>query len=237
MKKIRLPNFGTILLGLAALVNMARWVGVFTVSQNGPTWISQLLPILDAISGLFTGLTVAGGLAFVTHRLGGLQPFTPKGRPVMRFWGAAISAAAILIMSAFLLPPYVRMTMPDELKAQIGDLGVWSVMAVLVGDLIIVAIALADSKAAGFTRSSDEQGRQETGKKAKVAQARSKKNMQVARKRIADDELLAYLQEHTGESDGQIAEHFGVKRQAIQPRRKKLMPQLEESFKTKVEKS
>jgi hypothetical protein len=157
MKKIKLPNFGTVLLGLAALVNMARWVGVFTVSQNGPAWTSQLLPFLDAISGLFTGLTVAGGLAFVTHRLGGLQPFTPKGRPIMRFWGAAVSAASILIMSAFLLPPYVRMTMPDELKAQIGNLDVWSVMAVLVGDLIIVAIALADSKAAGFTRSSDEQ--------------------------------------------------------------------------------
>lgn len=150
-------NFGTILLSLAALVNLARWVGVFTMSDTAPTWVQDVIPVLDAISGLFTGLTVAGGLAFVAHRLGTLQPFTPKGKPVMRFWGAVVSAFSILVMSAFLLPPYVRMTMPVELRAEIGNLPVWSVMAVLVGDLIIVAIALADSKSAGFTRSTDEQ--------------------------------------------------------------------------------
>jgi hypothetical protein len=154
--KIKNLNFGTILLGLAALVNLARWVGIYTFSANAPAWVREIIPILDAISGLFTGLTIAGGLAFVAHRLGGLQPFTPKGRPVMRFWGAAVSGITILVLSAFLLPPYVRMTMPNELRAEIPNLKIWSVMAVLVGDLIIVAIALADSKSAGFTRSADE---------------------------------------------------------------------------------
>ena len=150
-------NFGSILLSLTTMVNLARWVGIYTFTENAPVWARQIMPVLDAISGLFTGLAIAGGLAFVAHRLGALQAFTPKGRPVMRFWGAAIGILAILIMSAFLLPPYVRMTMPDELRAEIQNLSAWSVMAVLVGDLIIVAIALADSKAAGFTRSAEEQ--------------------------------------------------------------------------------
>lgn len=149
-------KFGTVLLSLAALVNLARWTGLFTFSEHAPAWVRGIIPVLDAISGLFTGLAIAGGLAFVAHRLGALQPFTPKGRPIMRFWGAALSLVLILILSAFLLPPYIRMTTPDELRAEITDLKSWSVMAVLVGDLIIVAIALADGKSAGFTRSKDE---------------------------------------------------------------------------------
>ncbi len=155
--KIKLPNFGTVLLGFAALVNLARWVGIYTFTNNSPSWVQELIPVLDAISGLCTGLVIAGGLAFISHRLGALQPLTPKGKPVMRFWITAICGMAILVMSAFLLPPYVRMTMPEVLREEIGNLHVWSVMAVLVGDLIVVAIAGADSKAAGFTRSTDEQ--------------------------------------------------------------------------------
>ena len=156
MKHFKYPKFGTVLLWMAALVNLARWTGVFTLSKHSPAWITNILPVFDAISGLVTGLVIAGGLAFVAHRLGGLQPFTSKGKPVMRFWGSILGELAILIMSAFLLPPYIRMTMPVELRAEIPDVHLWSVMAVLVGDLIIVAIALADVKAAGFTRSKDE---------------------------------------------------------------------------------
>jgi len=173
MKKNNYPKFGTILLGLAALVNLARWVGVFTVENNAPAWVWGIIPFLGAFSGLVTGLVIAGGLAFVAHRLGGLQPFTPKGRPVMRFWGAAMSGLAILVMSAFLLPPYVRMTMPEELRAEIGNTAAWSVMAVLVGDLIIVAIALADGKSAGFTRSAD--GRQSLSEPLSKGKIRSAK--------------------------------------------------------------
>jgi len=155
MKKIKKTNlnFGSILLAFAALVNLARWVGIYTFTEHAPAWVQTIIPILDAVSGLFTGLVIAGGLAFLSHRMGTLQPFTPKGKPVMRFWMTVFSGLAILVMSAFLLPPYVRMTMPAELRMEIGNLKVWSVMAVLVGDLIVVALAGADSKSAGFTRS------------------------------------------------------------------------------------
>lgn len=155
-KKSKALNFGLILLLLAALVNLPRWTGLFVYSENAPDWIRSVIPILDAIGGLFAGLSIAGGLAFVSHRLGSLQPFTPKGRPVMRFWGAVISLVAILVLSAFLLPPYIRMTTPADLRAEIHNLDTWSIMSVLVGDLIIVAVALADGKSAGFTRSSTE---------------------------------------------------------------------------------
>jgi hypothetical protein len=45
---------------------------------------------------------------------------------------------------------------------------------------------------------------------------------QVARKAIPDTELLAYLQANPGESHQQVAEHFGVSRQAVGQRVKKL---------------
>jgi uncharacterized protein YlzI (FlbEa/FlbD family) len=76
-----------------------------------------------------------------------------------------------------------------------------------------------------------KQAEQEAVKKAK--QEAQEKEILARKKRISDADLLAYLQQHAGESDDQIAEHFGVTRQAIQPRRKKLMPQLVEATKTK----
>lgn len=169
-------NFGTVLLGSAGLVNLARWIGLFTFTENAPAWVQEVIPVLDAVSGAFTGLVIAGGLAFIAHRLGALQPFTPKGKPVVRFWMTAISGISILVMSVFLLPPYIRMTMPQELRDEIPNLGTWSVMAVLVGDLIVVAIAGADAKSAGFTRSADEQKPSESlSGKSKVAGGRSAK--------------------------------------------------------------
>jgi hypothetical protein len=52
-------------------------------------------------------------------------------------------------------------------------------------------------------------------KRAKVAP-------QVARKAITDDALLAYLASNPGESHQQVADHFGVSRQAVGQRVKKL---------------
>lgn len=48
------------------------------------------------------------------------------------------------------------------------------------------------------------------------------KSAKVARKPVADDALLAYLASNPGESHQQVADHFGVSRQAIGQRVKKL---------------
>ena len=172
MKKKLQLNFGMTLLIFSAFANMARWIGMFTIADDAPAWVMDIIPTLGAISGLVSGLSVAGGLAFIAHRLGALQPFTPKGKPVMRFWGSLFLAILIVVMSAFLLPPYVRMMTPERLRVEIVNIDLWSVMSVLVGDLIIIAVALSDSKSAGFTRSSS------LDTKAPVAPVRSadKKN-------------------------------------------------------------
>jgi Zn-dependent protease with chaperone function len=62
----------------------------------------------------------------------------------------------------------------------------------------------------------------ETPKVASKARKAAKVAPQVARKAIPDTELLAYLQANPGESHQQVAEHFGVSRQAVGQRVKKL---------------
>jgi len=50
----------------------------------------------------------------------------------------------------------------------------------------------------------------------------ARKTQQLARKHVADNQLLAYLQANPGASQQKVADHFGVTRQAIGPRVKKL---------------
>jgi hypothetical protein len=179
-------NFGTILLVIAALVNVPRWVGLFTMSDSMPQWVVDVNLILEYIGGVLMGLTIAGGLAFVTHRLGALQPFTEKGKPIIRFWGALITDMAIMIASAVLLPPYVRVLMPVVLRSEIGQgIDVWSIVAVLVGDLIIVAIALVDAKAAGFTRSPKPKLTKRTAGSGSAKQSGSLKSAQRNKKPLS----------------------------------------------------
>ena len=184
-KKIKLPPFGTFLIILAALSNAGRWVGMYLVSDNAPTWVWSVTPFLNILSALSPAMVIAGGLSFVAHRLGNLQPTLERkvrGKeetytiPNVRFWTAALAGAGILAMSAFLLPPYIRMMLPDELSAEIGSVKAWSVMSVLVGDLVIVAIAMVDGKAAGFTREQPQSdGTSGASKPQKSAGGRSAK--------------------------------------------------------------
>jgi len=185
MKKIKLPPFGTVLIVTAGLSNVGRWVGMYLISDNAPTWVWSVTPFLNAFSAIATALTLVGGLSFVAHRLGNLQPTLERKvrgkeetRTIVnfRFWMAAAAGVGILALSAFLLPPYIRLMLPDELKAEIASVGMWSVMSVLVGDLVIVAIAVTDGKAAGFTRTpSQSDGTSEANKPQKSASGRSAK--------------------------------------------------------------
>jgi hypothetical protein len=182
MKKIKLPSFGTWLIIFAALSNIGRWVGMYLVSDNAPAWVWLVTPYLNILSALSTALVIAGGLSFIAHRLGNLQPFLERkvrGKdetkiiPNIRFWTAAFAALGILSMSAFLLPPYIRMMLPKELIAEIGNQKVWSVMSVLVGDLVIVAIAMVDGKSAGFTERPQSEAQSKPATAGKPASGRS----------------------------------------------------------------
>lgn len=167
MDKIKNFTFGTWLLIIAAMVNLARWVGVFLLVENAPAWVYDVLPFLGMISGLAMGLVMAGGIAFVFHRIVGLQPVytrTIKRKDKddqtrhylnMRFWVPALVGLCILGLSVYLLPPYMVSVMPDDFRSSLPDAMAWARVAVLAADLIVVAVAAVDSKAAGFTAASE----------------------------------------------------------------------------------
>ena len=152
MKKVRKINSGAVLISLAAAVNTARWVGVFTVTETAPAWLTNfLMPVLGILSGLCMGIVMAAGIAFIFHRLGGMQPFTPKGKPIIRFWGAMMAGVVILAASVYLLYPWVLAFIPSQLTGTIGNKTAWSVASVLAADMLIVALALVDKRSASFT--------------------------------------------------------------------------------------
>lgn len=161
MKKI---PFGTKLLVLAVLPNLARWVGAFLLTENPPAWVINVMPYLGIMAGFSMGLVMAGGLAFVFHGISRLQPLhiqnTKNGksiRPNMRFWLPGSVGIVILILSVFLLSPYVVTVMDDDFKSNLANPQLWAGMTVLVADLIIVAISALGDKATAFTHSSKPQ--------------------------------------------------------------------------------
>lgn len=90
----------------------------------------------------------------------------------------------------------------------------WS-LAADTSILLTGAIAGKSLVAADATPQPVAQGERKPRKSKKVAP-------QVARKPVTDSDLLAYLASNPGESHQQVADHFGVSRQAIGQRVKKL---------------
>lgn len=219
--KFKFPkiSFGTALLILAALVNVPRWVGVYTFGSY--VW-------LNGLSGFSMGLAMAAGLAFTFHRVGQMQPLTPKGRPVMRFWLGLLAGIIILGVSVYLLPPYILESMPPEFKQQLTNPSLWSTLSVVAADLLVVMISAIDSKAAGWTQTrqpATPAGRQ-GGRSGKVAGGKGKRqggksaSRQVAtgRQVVTDQQLAAYLAANPTASIRAVAKHFGVSHQALGPR-------------------
>jgi hypothetical protein len=95
---------------------------------------------------------------------------------------------------------------------------VWS----LIPDLSIALTGALVGKNLIGSGASPKLAGKKPGKKKQVAEVAPKPAHKVARKKINDGELLAYLAGNTGASQQQVADHFGVTRQAIGPRVKKL---------------
>lgn len=164
-------DFGTVLLIAGASVNIPRWMGVFIpdTSELG-RWMHQvLLPVLDAVAGALMGLVAAGAVMYVFHSLGNTQRVTERTRQGKdgkekktvkhneRWYITAFLGAGILLISVYILEPYAKAVMPEFVRANVGDVTVWSYLAVLASELIIAAVAMTDKNAAGFASSKVEQ--------------------------------------------------------------------------------
>ena len=226
-------DLGTFLLFTGALANIPLWIQALSPADGtGPvnTWIREwLLPVTGSMAGLAMAVTLAVGLVYVLSRLGQLQPTIErkvrgkdefKKIPNTRFYVALGSLVVLLITSLAILSPVEYRMISDNnptLFTVLGGFsGAWAFGRVLAADLALAAITAVHGVKFGATgEAKPVTSTQGTVKLKKVAPKGT-------RKPVKDEELLAYLAEHPGASFQQVGDHFGVTRQAVAPRIKKL---------------
>lgn len=226
-------DFGIFLLITGGLSNITIWIGAFVATEAQgavSAWVrSTFLPVLGGISGLAMGITVAAGLVYVISKLNEMKPAIErkvrgkdeyKSTPNIRFYGAWTAIILLLIISPALLAPHVYMTMSgaESLFQVLGSYwtAVWSVGRIVAADLAMSAVALVHGVHISATT------QKETENSTKLSGNLKGKKKLVARKPVKDDALLAYLAGNPGASQQQTANAFGVSRQAIGQRVKKL---------------
>lgn len=235
-KKIKI-DFGTVLLITGGLANITMWIGAFSSTEaKGPVgeWIATyLLPILGSVSGLAMGITAVAGLVLVMVRLSAMQPtFERKVRGKdeyktlvnYRYWMTVGVLVLLIIASWALLSPFAfaQLSGSQNLYIVMGD-GLsrwWAFGRIAAADLVIIGLALVQDTHAGTQSDGKPQSmqKQETGKGGK----KKATVPQVVRKPLTNDILLAYLAENKEQTQQQVAEFFGVKRQAIGARMKQI---------------
>jgi hypothetical protein len=248
MKKDKKSNFnldfGTFLLITGALANVPLWIGAFTSAESQSpvtSWINAIaLPVLGSLAALAMGFTTAFGLVYVISHLGKMQPTIErkvrgkdeyKIHANIRFYGAAGAVGLLLAISLVLLSPVALMIVSGKatLYGVLGSqwAGVWAFGRVAAADLALGAIALVHGVQFGAT----------AGATAGTQRKKVSETLQVVakekRKRITNNELLAYLAEHKGETNEQVAQYFGVTRQAIGQRVKTIYAVKENSNESK----
>lgn len=160
------------------------------------------------IGGLLLGVSVNVSIAWAATKL-------PSISGKARTRSAWISFFALMVLSPSLVAPALWLLLKPlpifgwQLFLSIG-LSVAPDLTIALGGFIagksLIPLPVIATKDPGKT----------PGKKKIAAK--------VARKRISDSELLAYLAEYPGQSHREIADHFKVRRQAIGPRLKKIYP-------------
>jgi len=164
---------------------------------------NQFFPAYGWLVGFGVGAVVNYSIALASSRF---SEIAEKRKPLAR----------LALIGMFLLSPITitcTMFVPKSIITAIA----W---AMCVDGSIILAGAIA-GKSLMVTESNPKVAR----KKNRVAKALPQEDKplpKVARKKITDNELLAYLAENPGQSQEVTAAHFGVTRQAIGSRVKSL---------------
>lgn len=156
----------------------------------------QFFPQLGWLPGLGVGAVVNYSMALASSRF---SEIAEKRKPMAR----------LAMVTLFALSPTtitLSMFAPHSIYTAIS----WSVCVDLA---IILAGAIAGKSLIGESNPPKVAGKEK--------QPKGKKK-QVARNRVSNNDLLAYLQSNPGATHRQVAEHFGVTRQAIQSRVKDL---------------
>ena len=185
---------GKILLIAAALFQATQYTRLGRlIDSNSSQWF-----------WLLAGATVNLSLAYAANRLPRLRSKSAQAYTRAAFW-------CMVIITPALLAPVNLVT----LSPVITGFTRWMValLAASVVDIAIVFVAFADGSLLPV-----EQPIAPIPPKIKEARVSRPKT----RKHVTDAQLLTYLHENPGANNSQIARSFGVTRQAISERRKRL---------------
>lgn len=161
------------------------------------------VPVFGAIVGLGVGAVVNYSLALASSRIADIAE---KRKPLAR----------LALVTMFLLSPTtitLSLFYPSTIYAAIA----WSIcvdLSIILAGTIVGKSLIPQSEVAKVAR-----------KKKQVAATTPQPETplpKVTRKKITDDELLAYLAENKGQSQEMTAAYLGVTRQAVGARIKKL---------------
>jgi len=190
------PKFSHLFIAFAALAQGVMWYNLFVVL------------------GMVDGYAIAGGACAgiatvgMSTRTANFLPGTSLGKRA-RQWGWAV-LIIFTIVEMIVLGTANFMQMPVKNWAVAYGASLVITLALLAGALVDRSLVPAEKSKKTVAQVA------ETGKQPK------RKAAKVARKPVKDESLLAYFQGNPGASDTQAAEHFGISRQAIGQRRKKL---------------
>lgn len=148
------------------------------------------------------GITASLSVATASSNIGSI---TAKGRK-------QIATAGLILMVVFSASTVsLSLAFPES---------VWT--AISWGCAVDISIVLAGAISGKGLVASETQAPKVAGKPKKEPVKEPEPLPQLTRKHVKDEDLLAYLAGNAGASQQQVADHFGVTRQAIGPRIKKL---------------
>ena len=192
---------------LAAIAQGVLWVNLFSLIHHG---------IMAYIGGIPAGLSIVTLVTYSANALPRIQ--SKRARQ-----GGWIMLVLVLIAEPIVLGVVNWWYMPAAFQATVGSYVVAG-GASLVISLVLVLGALVDRSLVPAEKTSKLQDvdKKESVKVASKQGKTRKASLKVARKAITDSDLIVYLQANEGASQQQVADHFGVSRQAIGQRVKRL---------------
>lgn len=171
--------------------------------------------LIGHLGWFFVG--IMGGLVSLAMAYGASQfNDVPEKRRVSSF----VALIAIMSLSPVLVgtATWLHLTIIPSLYWRGAVSFAWGVLP----DMAVVLSGFAAGKGLFDAGKRPKKKKKAISKVASKGGKKPSQLPQVARKHITDNELLAYLQATPGASQQKVADHFGVTRQAIGPRVKKL---------------
>ncbi len=208
MRKIRL---GSLLLYTAALFQATQFARVYHLVDRSSA--------LSEIGGFLAGAVVNISLAYSATRL-------PRIRAKKARILAYLSFAMLIVVTPLFLAPMNYVTMGDTWDNAILIKAMIATLAASIVDIAIALVAFSDGTLMPAEQPAGQgatQGQETPARQPRKGKPLPQEGNPLARKPVTDDDVIAYISSNPGASHQEIANAFGVSRQAIGQRLNRIL--------------